>query len=232
MGAWADRRGRPVWGDFWESTHQSHFGRCADRLVSATAQRTDVGRKGLRRVIGSRCAALPVLLPVRFAGRSGESDHDGITLGKCFSLSRRPMDSIFATTIVKTTDRPGLPGCGGIGGVREKLEPISIFLHREDSEPERVAIRNRLAPTQPFSSLTILGGRPTGCRPNRSFRSDPGTLIPSATIAASRCGFTSRSIASPGGTPWRKQTGGRKADGFRRTIGFVKNQRGVWEHLK
>src|SRR5690606_27260816 len=119
---------------------------------------------------------------------------------------------------------------GVVAGGSGLHKPFSIFLHREDSEPDRVALRNRLAPTQPFSSLTVACSRPTECQANRSFRSESEVLCPPATIAAPRCGLTSRSTVFLKGTPRRKQLGGRQADGFRRTISFDKNQRGVWEH--
>jgi hypothetical protein len=111
-------------------------------------------------------------------------------------------------------------------------KPITIFLHREDSEPDRVALRNRLAPTQSFSSLTCSWNRPTDFQVDRSFRSGPETqVVQVSTIAASRCGFARRSIGFLGSNQKRGQAGGLQADGFRRTISFDKNQRGVWEHL-
>ncbi len=59
------------------------------------------------------------------------------------------------------------------------------------------------------------------------------TMIdPPATIVAIRCDVASRPTVSRVGFQRRKQSGGQQADGFRRTIGFDKNQRGVWEHLK
>src|SRR5690606_15136893 len=99
-------------------------------------------------------------------------------------------------------------------------KPLTFFLHREDSEPDRVALRNRLAPTQPFSSLSIACNRPTECQADRSFRSGPTTLATRATIAAPRCDLASLAPAYPVSTPRREQLGGRQADGFRRTIGF------------
>ncbi len=109
---------------------------------------------------------------------------------------------------------------------------FTIFLHREDSEPDRVALRNRLAPTQSFSSLTFSWNRPTDFQAGRSFRSGPETLVAQwSTIAASRCSFARRSIGFPVSNRKRGQAGGLQADGFRRTISFGKNQRGVWEHL-
>ena len=111
-------------------------------------------------------------------------------------------------------------------------EPFTIFLHREDSEPDRVALRNRLAPTQSFSSLTFSWNRPTDLQVSRSFRSGPETLVVQlSTISAPTCGFARRSIGFLGSNQKRGQAGGLQADGFRRTIGFDKNQRGVWEHL-
>lgn len=143
------------------------------------------------------------------------------------------MASIFVPTIAQPTAlrRPAAPW-GKNAGDRELHKPFSFFLHREDSEPDRVALRNRLAPTQPFSPLTIASSRPTECQAYRSFRSESAVSRPPATIAAQACGFTSRSIARLESTSKRKQLGGRQADGFRRTIGFDKNQRGVWEYLK
>ena len=111
-------------------------------------------------------------------------------------------------------------------------KPFTIFLHREDSEPDRVALRNRLAPTQSFSSLTSTWNRPTDFQVDRSLRSGPETLVVQlSTIAASQCGFARRSNGFLGSNNQRGQAGGLQADGFRRTIGFNKNQRGVWEHL-
>lgn len=112
------------------------------------------------------------------------------------------------------------------------IKPFTIFLHREDSEPDRVALRNRLAPTQSFSSLTFSWDRPTDIQAESSFRSGPEThVVHLSTIAASRCGFARRSIGFLGSNKKRGQAGGLQADGFRRTISFDKNQRGVWEHL-
>lgn len=149
------------------------------------------------------------------------------------SIHWRFMALIFVATIDQPTvrRRPAAPW-GKVAGGWNCHTPFSFFLHREDSEPDRVALRNRLAPTQPFSPLTSAGSRPTECQVNRSFRSESVVFSPPATIAAPRCGFTSRSTAQLASTSGRKQLGGRQADGFRRTIGFDKNQRGVWEYLK
>ncbi|HBJ34025.1 MAG TPA: hypothetical protein DDZ51_04520 [Planctomycetaceae bacterium] len=109
---------------------------------------------------------------------------------------------------------------------------FTIFLHREDSKPDRVALRNRLAPTQSFSSLTFSWNRPTDLQAGSSFRSGPETFVVQwSTIAASQCSFARRSIGFLGSITKRGQAGGLQADGFRRTISFDKNQRGVWEHL-
>lgn len=119
-----------------------------------------------------------------------------------------------------------------IDGLMEATEPFTIFLHREDSEPDRVAIRNRLAPTQSFSSLMFSWNRPTDSQVDRPFRSGPeAQSVQWSTIAASPCGFARRTNGFLGSNRKRGQKGGLQADGFRRTIGFDKNQRGVWEHL-
>lgn len=112
----------------------------------------------------------------------------------------------------------------------EKLFPF--FIHREDSEPDRVASRNRLAPTQPLSSSTTMSTLPTELDVNCSFRSGLELNLRSrATVVATCCDFASRSQNALGDTPRRQQPGGRQTDGFRRTIGYEKNQRGVREHL-
>ncbi|TVP94960.1 MAG: hypothetical protein EA381_19490 [Planctomycetaceae bacterium] len=143
------------------------------------------------------------------------------------------MIPIFVMTI--ETCRAGRRATAIRGGVVEgsfRTEPFSIFLHREDSEPVCVALRSRLAPTQPFLSPRTSRRRPTAVRAWRSgvelSRSD--RVLP-ATIVAPRCDLASRSIRRPGGDPCQEQSGGRQAVGFRRTNGFDKNQRGVWEHL-
>jgi hypothetical protein len=112
-------------------------------------------------------------------------------------------------------------------------KPHPIFLHREDSEPVRVALRSRLAPTQQFSSLRATRRRPTAVRVNRSANLNTGmqTVLP-ATFVASRCDFASRSYVFPENDMRWKQIGGLQTIGFRRTNGFDKNQRGVWEYLK
>jgi hypothetical protein len=116
--------------------------------------------------------------------------------------------------------------------VSETREPFTFFIHREDSEPDRVASRNRLAPTQPLPSSTTASTLPTEFDVTCSFRSGLEIVLRSrATVVATCCDFASRSQASLGETPRRQQPGGRQTDGFRRTIGYEKNQRGVREHL-
>ncbi len=113
------------------------------------------------------------------------------------------------------------------------MVPFTFFNHREDSEPERVASRNRLAPTQPLSSSKFANACPTKPPANDSYRSERESVCePPVTIDAFRCVFASRSAATTGEPERREQPGGRQTDGFRRTIGHEKNQRGVWEHLK
>jgi len=143
------------------------------------------------------------------------------------------MAPIFAMTIETpiTGSRPTATRDAIVDGLKE-TKPFIYFLHREDSEPDRVALRNRLAPTQSFSSLTSTWIRPTDIQADRSFRSGPETLIElSSTIVAQTCHIARRSIKSLESNQRQGQAGGRQADGFRRTIGFGKNQRGVWEHL-
>jgi len=116
--------------------------------------------------------------------------------------------------------------------VKKVKLPFTYFIHREDSEPDRVATRNRLAPTQPLPSSTSVTARPTELTTACSFRSGPLSLIRSlATVVAIRCDFTSRSVNVGGDFQRRRQPGGRQTDGFRRTISYEKNQLGVREYL-
>ncbi len=110
--------------------------------------------------------------------------------------------------------------------------PFTYFIHREDSEPDRVASRNRLAPTQQLPSSTSAKTRPTEFNAACSFRSGPISLARSlATVVAIHCDFASRSVNVLGDFQRRQQPGGRQTDGFRRTISYDKNQRGVREYL-
>ncbi len=114
----------------------------------------------------------------------------------------------------------------------EMKKPFTFFIHREDSEPERVASRNRLAPTQPLTLSTTAATCPIKSKVNRSNRSEPKLFIRSlATVVADRCDFASRSAYTLVDTQKRQHLGGRQTDGFRRTIGYEKNQRGVREYL-
>ena len=137
------------------------------------------------------------------------------------------MASTFTSTIEPTTadSALGLP-------VSEARLPFTFFIHREDSEPERVAPRNRLAPTQPLTSSTTAQACPTELDVVCLFRSSSKFLLRSlATVVADSCDFASRPAGALGDTPRRKLPGGRQTDGYRRTIGYEKNQRGVREHL-
>lgn len=143
------------------------------------------------------------------------------------------MAPIFNSNI-ETPIASGIPNAkrNAIAQLVKAIKPFTIFLHREDSEPDRVALRNRLAPTQSFSSLTFTWDRPTDIQADRSFRSGLEIFIAQlSTIAAFQCCFARRSIGFLESNKKRGQAGGLQADGFRRTISFDKNQRGVWEHL-
>jgi hypothetical protein len=116
--------------------------------------------------------------------------------------------------------------------VNDTKKLFTYFIHREDSEPDRVASRNRLAPTQPLPSSTSAQTRPTEFDADCSFRSEPISLARSmVTVVAIHCDFTSRSANVLGDFQRRRQPGGRQTDGFRRTIGYEKNQLGVREYL-
>jgi len=114
----------------------------------------------------------------------------------------------------------------------EMTKPFTFFIHREDSEPDRVASRNRLAPTQLLTSSTFALACPTESEANGLFRSSLEFINRSrATVVACKCDFASRPAGALGDTPRRQLPGGRQTDGFRRTISYEKNQRGVREHL-
>jgi hypothetical protein len=138
----------------------------------------------------------------------------------------RFMASKFIRMIEPTSaeDALGLP-------VSKAKTPFTFFIHREDSEPERVASRNRLAPTQPLSSSTSALARPTELEAVCLFRSRSKLNRSLATVVAIHCDFASRPANTLGDNQRRQQPGGRQIDGYRRTIDREKNQRGVREHL-
>jgi len=137
------------------------------------------------------------------------------------------MLSSFTLMIESTTAKPAA------GTFSDEItEPFTYFIHREDSEPDRVAPRNRLAPTQPLPSSPFALTRPTESEVNGLFRSSLKYINRSkATVVAPTCDFASRPTCASGDTPRRQLLGGRQTDGFRRTISYDKNQRGVREHL-
>lgn len=135
------------------------------------------------------------------------------------------MHSFFELTIESRLERDG----AGMGYGRE-LFPF--FIHREDSEPDRVAPRNRLAQTQPLSKSTSLCVCPTEYTKPCLFRSSSVSSHWSlATVVAMRCSVASRPRRAGKDTPSRQQQEGRQTDGFRRTISREKNSRGVRENL-
>jgi hypothetical protein len=139
----------------------------------------------------------------------------------------RFMASKFISMIEPTNAR-----CAVGSPVSETKKSFTFFIHREDSEPDRVASRNRLAPTQPLTSSTSAKARPTEPTADRLFRSSLMSFLRSrATVVATCCDFASRPEDALRDTPRRRQQGGRQIDGYRRTIGYDKNQRGVREHL-
>lgn len=109
--------------------------------------------------------------------------------------------------------------------------PLPFFIHREDSEPDSVALRSRLAPTQPYSSLTFTEHRPTDNQIVRPFRSGAVSVrlhldcLTSGSVPAGCCRRLSL------GKIIRVHQGGLRVDGFQRTINLDLNQRGVREYL-
>jgi hypothetical protein len=111
--------------------------------------------------------------------------------------------------------------------------PINVFHHREDSEPVVVAKRSRLAPTQPFPSVRTARPLPTVCQDQcSSSRVLAKPIALPSTFVASRCDLARWPNRSAEQSQSWELIVGRQAVGFRRTNGFDKNQRGVWEYLK
>lgn len=137
----------------------------------------------------------------------------------------RFMHSFFKSTIASRLEKDG----SGKGYGR-KLFPF--FIHREDSEPDRVAPRNRLAQTQPLSSSTGLRVCPTEYVKPCLFRSSSFSHLGTQAIEVAMFGDRdSRPEQEGKDTPSRQQQKGRQTDGFRRTISHEKNSRGVRENL-
>ncbi len=166
-----------------------------------------------------RACSQPSTPHVRICGRNSVSHRQSIVIGTWF------MHSFIQSTIESRLEKDG----SGKGYGRE-LFPF--FIHREDSEPDRVAPRNRLAQTQPLSTSTSLCVCPTEYAKPCLFRSSSfSSRWSMATVVAMRCDVASRPGSDGKDTPSRQQQEGRQTDGFRRTISREKNSRGVRENL-